>query len=309
MAQSMQFPRRSVLTAAAALIAIPRLAFGAASRISLTGALRQGGLVLGRCEPGATVILTANRSASPPMAASVSDLLSTRRRHRPSWRVLPTARRSAARSRHSPATMKFNARPDFREAYVSPPPDILERIKREAALFRQTRERDTDASWFSDGSDWPAMGIISSLYGSQRILNGEARAPHLAVDIAAPTGTPIHAPADGIVSLIDDQYLNGGFTILDHGQWRFDQLCPSEPTAGEAGRQSFTWPNHRGNRPDRPRHRPQSALGNELVSNRPRPLAIDADTQAPQGLSAIAAKRSAAIVEWPPHGQSACCKA
>ena len=79
------------------------------------------------------------------------------------------------------------------------------------------RGRDTDASWFAEGFDWPAMGIISSLYGSQRILNGEPRAPHLAVDIAAPTGTPIHAPADGIVSLIDDQYLNGLFTILDHG--------------------------------------------------------------------------------------------
>ena len=103
------------------------------------------------------------------------------------------------------------------EAYVSPPPDILERIQRESARFRQARARDTDASWFAEGFDWPAMGIISSLYGSQRILNGEPRAPHLAVDIAAPTGTPIHAPADGIVSLIDDQYLNGLFTILDHG--------------------------------------------------------------------------------------------
>src|SRR5216683_2871086 len=56
MAQATQFPRRSVLTATAALIAAPGLALGAASRISLTGALKQGGLVLGRCEPGASVM-------------------------------------------------------------------------------------------------------------------------------------------------------------------------------------------------------------------------------------------------------------
>ena len=217
MAQSMQFPRRSVLTAAAALIAIPRLAFGAASRISLTGALRQGGLVLGRCEPGATVLLDGkpirvsadggfgfgfafNQRTASTIVARFADGSKERRQITP-----------------QPRDYEIQRLTGLPEAYVSPPPDILERIKREAALFRQTRERDTDASWFSDGFDWPAVGIISSLYGSQRILNGEARAPHLAVDIAAPTGTPIHAPADGIVSLIDDQYLNGGFTILDHG--------------------------------------------------------------------------------------------
>ena len=72
--------------------------------------------------------------------------------------------------------------------------------------------------WFADGFDWPAPGIVSGVFGSQRIDNGVPMAPHLGVDMAAPQGTPIHAPADGIVSLAEpDYYLDGGFTLLDHG--------------------------------------------------------------------------------------------
>jgi murein DD-endopeptidase MepM/ murein hydrolase activator NlpD len=103
------------------------------------------------------------------------------------------------------------------EDYVSPPPDILARIKREGELNASKRALDHDYPWFAESLDWPARGIISSVYGSQRILNGEPQTPHLGVDIAAPTGTPISAPADGMVSVTADQYLNGGFTMLDHG--------------------------------------------------------------------------------------------
>src|SRR5258708_9787210 len=217
MTQSIEFPRRSVLAATAALIAIPGLAFGAASRITLAGALKQGGLVLGKTDPGASVIFESKQirvSADgafgfgfPYNQKSASSLVAR-------FADGSEERRAITPQRRDYEIQRLNGLP---EESVSPPPDILERILRESARFRQARARDTDASWFAEGFDWPAMGIISSLYGSQRILNGEPRAPHLAVDIAAPTGTPIHAPADGIVSLIDDQYLNGLFTILDHG--------------------------------------------------------------------------------------------
>jgi murein DD-endopeptidase MepM/ murein hydrolase activator NlpD len=217
MSRSIEFPRRSVLAATAALIAVPELAFGAASRIRLAGALKQGGLVLGKTEPGASVMfedkpirVSADGGFGfgfPYDQESTSNLLAR-------FADGSEEKREITPQRRDYEIQRLNGLP---EESVSPPPDILERIQRESVRFRQARARDTDASWYAEGFDWPAMGIISSLYGSQRILNGEPRAPHLAVDIAAPTGTSIHAPADGIVSLIDDQYLNGLFTILDHG--------------------------------------------------------------------------------------------
>ena len=53
----------------------------------------------------------------------------------------------------------------------------------------------------------------------QRVLNGEPKAPHYGVDLAAPTGTPIYAPAPGLIVLAEaDLYLDGGLTLIDHGQ-------------------------------------------------------------------------------------------
>jgi len=101
---------------------------------------------------------------------------------------------------------------------VTPPPEVRERIAREAEAIFLARLDDTPGSDFLSGFDWPAPGVESGVFGSQRIDNGVPMSPHYGVDMAAPTGTPIHAPADGMVSLSADHYLNGGFTLIDHGQ-------------------------------------------------------------------------------------------
>ena len=101
---------------------------------------------------------------------------------------------------------------------VTPPPELLERIRRENALVDDARRRDFPQAWFLGGFAWPTVGRISGVYGSQRILNGEPRQPHYGVDIAAPIGTPVRAPADGIVTLAKpDLYYTGATVIIDHG--------------------------------------------------------------------------------------------
>jgi murein DD-endopeptidase MepM/ murein hydrolase activator NlpD len=105
---------------------------------------------------------------------------------------------------------------------VSPSLKEVERIKRENAMVAEARKRDTAGIGFSEPFDWPVPGIISSLFGSQRKLNGQLQAPHFGVDIAAPANTPIHAPADGTIVLAEpDFFLTGGTTVLDHGHGVF----------------------------------------------------------------------------------------
>jgi Peptidase family M23 len=100
---------------------------------------------------------------------------------------------------------------------VMPPPEAYAQIKREITQKLAARSHDTQGSWFAEDFIWPAHGPISGVFGSQRIDNGTPMAPHFGVDMAAPTGTPIHAPATGIVTICDHYYLDGGFTLIDHG--------------------------------------------------------------------------------------------
>jgi murein DD-endopeptidase MepM/ murein hydrolase activator NlpD len=102
---------------------------------------------------------------------------------------------------------------------VTPDPEAAERIKQEAAMVSSARLLRDSRADYSLGFVWPAAGRISGVYGSQRILNGEPGRPHYGLDIAAPTGNPVYAPAAGKVTLAHkDMYFSGGTLILDHGQ-------------------------------------------------------------------------------------------
>ncbi len=94
----------------------------------------------------------------------------------------------------------------------------MERIREEGAQVKAARKRDDARSDYRSGWEWPVEGQISGIYGSQRVLNGEPRRPHYGVDIAAPTGTSVRTPADGVVTLSHpDMFFSGGTIIVDHG--------------------------------------------------------------------------------------------
>jgi len=104
------------------------------------------------------------------------------------------------------------------EATVNPPPEIAARIEREQARVAAARTRDDAREDYAGGFDWPVHGRVSGVYGSQRIYNGTPKSPHSGLDVAVPKGTPVHAPAGGIVILAEpDLYLTGGTILVDHG--------------------------------------------------------------------------------------------
>lgn len=104
------------------------------------------------------------------------------------------------------------------QSTVTPNPSIAERISREQAGVSRARERDDDRADWVDGFIWPLSGRISGVFGSQRIYNGTPRAFHSGLDVAAASGTPLQAPAAGVVSFVGhDLYLTGGTVLIDHG--------------------------------------------------------------------------------------------
>ncbi len=148
---------------------------------------------------------------------------------------------------------------------VTPPASVTARIEKDQALAAAARKRDSDLDGFAEKFIWPCVGRISGVFGSQRILNGEAKQPHYGVDVAVPTGTPVYAPASGAVSLAEkDMYYTGGTPTIDHGHGLADLPAPVEAARkarpdGQAGR-----PDCRCRR-DRPGNRPASRLARQLV--------------------------------------------
>jgi len=96
----------------------------------------------------------------------------------------------------------------------------LKRIRSSSARKKQGFSSRSKQLGFADGFTLPITDYTKTTnFGAQRILNGEPKKPHYGVDLAAPVGTPIYAPADGIVSLSDDDlYFEGAMVLLDHGQ-------------------------------------------------------------------------------------------
>ena len=104
------------------------------------------------------------------------------------------------------------------ENKVTPPESVYKRIKKENNAIGEARAINSDLNYFKNKFIMPVDGIITGVYGSQRILNGKPKWPHYGIDIAADEGTHIKSSGSGIVTMAeDDLYYTGGTVIMDHG--------------------------------------------------------------------------------------------
>ncbi|MDJ0275564.1 M23 family metallopeptidase [Sphingomonas sp. 2R-10] len=194
------------------------VAVAAQGAIALDGTPGQGAVVMGSVPAGATLqldgtpvtvapdgrfLIAFDRDAGPS-ATLVATLSDGPRLVRPiavpprAWRIerLPTLPRVS-----------------------QPSAEFRRRRAPELAQIAAARDIATDAAGWRRRFVWPVTGRISGLFGSQRVYAGEPGAYHSGVDVARPTGTPVAAPADGVVILAAASpfTLEGNLLMIDHG--------------------------------------------------------------------------------------------
>lgn len=213
--------RRAGSLLALALLAASLLSPAAAQaddRVVFPASAPQGAMVLGKVPPGSrveyagrtlrttgygTVVFGIGRDEAGPVTVTV---------------VRPDGSRSEASIAVSARDWPVQRVDGVPPKTVDPPPEIAERIRREQAQVTAARMRDDDRADFAQRFAWPLQGRVSGRFGNQRVYNGKPGSPHSGMDIAAPTGTPVKAPAAGVVTFAaPDLYLTGGTVLLDHG--------------------------------------------------------------------------------------------
>ena len=112
-------------------------------------------------------------------------------------------------------TQKING---LQKKMVTPPKSFWDRIKKENKIIKKVRSLNSNVDFVFQKFTWPAQGIITGVFGSQRILNDKPKRPHYGIDIAAKKGATVVSPTESIVRMAEkDLYYTGGTIMLDHG--------------------------------------------------------------------------------------------
>lgn len=204
-----------------------------AAATELRGRLEQGGLVLGHAAPGASITLDDR-----PVPTDAAGRF-----------ILGFGRDAAAQAILSidgvaqsltiaPRTWKIQRINGLPPSKVTPDTELQARIGAENRLIAAKRAHSLPRALFLTGLVAPAEGIVSGVFGSQRILNGEARAPHSGTDIAASSGTAVKTIGDGIVTMAhSDLFFTGQTVMIDHGlglQSVYAHLSRTDVSEGES---------------------------------------------------------------------------
>lgn len=205
-----------MLAAVALILVCARLAV--AQPLELSGRLEQGGIVYGQVEPGTSLKIDGRQVSVSETGRFIFGL----DRDAKSSMTLLIHHRDGTEAAQTlsvaPRDWIVERVDGLPQNTVTPDPETVKRIQAEGGMIVAARNRTEPLPFFETGFLQPAQGRISGVFGSQRILNGQPRSPHSGLDIAAPTGTPILATADGIVSLVHDGMVLTGKTIMiDHG--------------------------------------------------------------------------------------------
>ena len=211
--------RRRFAAAMLATTLVARTARAGGDAFALDGSFEQGGIARGQVPPGTTELQFNGQPI--PFAADRRFLIAFDRDAPPT--AVLEAKGGAGRTVREElqiAPRGWNiSRLDQLPKYPVPSAEFEARRPAELARIKAARALQTAAEGWRQRFAWPATGRISTLFGSQRIYAGEPGAYHSGIDIALPTGTPVRAPAEGVVILAAEApfTLEGNLLMLDHG--------------------------------------------------------------------------------------------
>jgi len=184
----------------------------------LLGELAQGGVVRGRLPAGSSAVTLDARPV--PIAADGSFLIGFGRDQGKAATLAWRTPAGAAERFAIPVATKAWRIQSLPGLAARPVPDAEFEARRPAELARIAAAR----AEVSNRDDWqdeffaPAAGAITGVYGSQRIYAGEPGSPHNGIDFGAASGTPVKAPAGGVVRLAEGPFtLEGNLVMIDHG--------------------------------------------------------------------------------------------
>ncbi|WP_323816145.1 M23 family metallopeptidase [Cellvibrio sp. NN19] len=194
------------------------LASATANALDLRGEWQQGGLVIGKVPAGTQVEYRGKHLQISPAGEFVLGL----GRDAAKQVSLVTIDGSGQRQEHEftvkQRTYNIQKVTGVPQRTVEPDPAQVERAQREAKMAADARKGDLPLTFFAQKFEWPLIGPVTGVYGSQRFYNGVPNSPHYGVDIAKPVGTLVKAPAGGVVTLVHpDMFFSGGTLIIDHG--------------------------------------------------------------------------------------------
>lgn len=185
--------------------------------LEIQGSWQQGGLLLAKTQPGTPVIFQGRSVQVSPEGYFV---LALGRNAPPSVDLKLGSGDDTVVKTYAVRQRQYDIQrvEGVPQKTVTPPPEVTERIRKEAAMVADARAVLSPRLDYLAGFAKPLEGPITGVYGSQRVYNGSPRSPHYGLDIAAPTGAVVLAPAPGVVRLAhSNMYYSGGTLIVDHG--------------------------------------------------------------------------------------------
>ena len=186
--------------------------------------------------PGGLLQLTVEQADQPAPTVTFNDKKALVTKHNGNWITLIGIPLSTKPGEHrisvqpvgkNKYTIAFDVRPkEYPASYitiknkrkVNPNADDMKRIKTERVRLNKDLRHWTQQEQIDLDFELPAKGRMSGVFGSRRFFNNQPRNPHSGLDIAAPTGTAVNAPAKGTVIDTGDFFFNGNTILVDHGQ-------------------------------------------------------------------------------------------